>query len=265
MPKKRDPSVTFLNRFGYNVVRLPRAGIEPLDVIGRDETTEWLGPLSSVWTSAVAVPAPSPPRPAVAVNGQKTDKLDASFGLRILANALAAFGAAVPSLEFAYRGARTIQFSYSNVTSTVVPPFEAGNYLARGTLKTDNPVVRRYFLDQESEAFLILDVLKSDSITVTAADENGRELAVDVPTIQGMIGAAVSVKSAGAANSTLTFSGPAPVTFGFMLDAIEFDGSRWSLRGAAPSGGLALASGAAAAGVDAPAPILLGVGCRVRI
>ena len=39
MPKKKDPSVTFLNKFGYNVVKLPRVGIEPLDLIGMDETT----------------------------------------------------------------------------------------------------------------------------------------------------------------------------------------------------------------------------------
>ena len=32
MAKKKDPSVTFLNRFGYNVIKLPRAGIEPLEL-----------------------------------------------------------------------------------------------------------------------------------------------------------------------------------------------------------------------------------------
>jgi hypothetical protein len=61
MPKKKDPSVTFLNRFGYNVVKLPRAGIEPMDVIGRDDTTQWLGQFSSVWKSTTAPPVPTPP------------------------------------------------------------------------------------------------------------------------------------------------------------------------------------------------------------
>ena len=36
VPKKKDPSITFLNKFGYNVIKLPRTGIEPLDVIGRE-------------------------------------------------------------------------------------------------------------------------------------------------------------------------------------------------------------------------------------
>jgi len=28
----KDPSITFLNKFGYNVVKLPRTGIEPARV-----------------------------------------------------------------------------------------------------------------------------------------------------------------------------------------------------------------------------------------
>ena len=131
MPKKKDPSITFLNQFGYNVVRLPRVGIEPMDVIGRDETTQWLGPLRTVWQSSVPEPVPSAPRPAAAVSGQKTDQLAISFGLKILANALAAFGVTTPSLDMAYHRARKVQFAYTNVTSTVVAPLEAGNYWLR--------------------------------------------------------------------------------------------------------------------------------------
>src|ERR1700755_489460 len=101
MPVCKDPSLTFLNQFGYNVIRLPRTGIEPLHGLGRDETTQLLGPLSSVWQSTVAVPGPNAPRSAVDVNGQKTDKIDLKVGLKILENALKAFGATVPSLGFA--------------------------------------------------------------------------------------------------------------------------------------------------------------------
>jgi hypothetical protein len=265
MPKKKDPSVTFLNRFGYNVVKLPRVGIEPLDVIGRDDTTQWLGPLSSVWKSSEPPPVPSAPRPAAPVNGQKTDQLQVAFGLRILANTLAAFGAAVPALDVAYSRARKVQFSYSNVTSTVVAPLEAGNYLAAGTLNTANPVVTHYFTDEDPQAFLIVDVLKSDSLTVTASDDQGAEVGLDVPAIQGIVGANVKVKASGSSGSTITFTGQTPVTFGFIVDEIDYDGTRWSLRGAAPSGALAFGAGSAGGAVVTEAPILLGSGCRVRI
>jgi hypothetical protein len=262
MPKKKDPSVTFLNKFGYNVVKLPRVGIEPLDVIGIDETTQWLGPLSSVWQSTVPVPEPNPPRPAAPVNGQKTDRLDLGFGLQILSNALAAFGAAAPSLELAYKRARKVQFSYTNVTSTVVSPLEAGNYLASGTLNSSNPVVQHYFMQPDSQAFLIVDVLKSNSITVTALDEHGTEVGVDVPSIEGIVGASVKVKPGGAANSSITYVGKKAVTFGFIVDEIMFEDGKWSLAGAAPSGALAFA---ASPGAATTSPILLGTACRVQI
>lgn len=266
MAKKKDPSVTYLNRFGYNVIRLPRVGIEPLDVVGRDDTTQWLGPLRSVWTSSSAEPAPSAPRIAAQVVGQKTDAIDIGFGIKILANALAAFGATVPSVDFAFKQARKVQFSYTNVTSTVVAPLEAGNYLTNGKLNSDNPVVKHYFTGQESQAFLILDVLKSNSVTVTATDEHGLAVDLDIPAIQGIVGGTVGVKPSGTSSGTITFTGPVPVTFGFMVDEIEFDGTRWSLSGVEASGNIAFGGGGGTAVQTAStSPVLLGSGCSVRM
>lgn len=269
MPKKKDPSVTFLNRFGYNVIKLPRVGIEPLDIVGRDDTTQWLGPLASVWKSEVPVPTVSGPRPAAPVNGQKTDQLQLDFGLKILANALSAFGATVPAIDSAFTRARNVQFSYTNVTSSVVAPLEAGNYLAAGTLNTANPVVTHYFTGEDTQAFLIVDVLKSDSLTVTATDERGAAIDLDVPAIQALVGAKIGLKASGSAASTVTFKGQEPVAFGFIVNEIDYDGVRWSLRGAAPSGALAFSTGSGTGtvggGVVAEPPVLLGSGCRVSL
>jgi hypothetical protein len=269
MAKKKDPSVTYLNQFGYNVVKLPRVGIEPMDVVGKDDATQWLGPLRAVWTSSAPEPVVSAPRPAVQVIGQKTDQLDFGFGAKILANALAAFGATVPSVDFAFQRARKIQFSYTNVTSTSVAPLDAGNYLTNGKLNSDNPVVRHYFTGQESQAFLIVDVLKSDSITVTATDDHGVTIGVDVPAIEGVVGANVKVKPSGGSNSTITFTGPQAVTFGFIVDEIEYDGSKWSLTGATASGDKAFGAAAGSEGGFAQGngfnPILLSSACTIRL
>src|SRR4051794_40281754 len=239
LPKKKDPSITFLNKFGYNVIRLPRTGIEPLDVIGRDQGMQWLGPLSKGWTSTSPEPLPGPPHPAAAVNGQRTDALELSFGLSILANTLAAFGASAPSLNTAYKNAHSVQFTYTDVTSTSVSPFDAGNYLAAGTLRTDNPVVKNYFGNEKAKAFLIVEVLKAASITVTATDSHGAEVGIDLPHIEGILDAKIGVKPSNRSNSTLTFTGPVPVTFGFAVQQIRREGDTWALRGAAASGELA--------------------------
>src|SRR5262249_49626086 len=127
-PKKKDPSITFLNSFGYNVIRLPRTGIEPLYVIGRaGQSMELLGPLSAIGTSQNPEPRPGPPDPTVPVNGERTAGLDLSFGLSILASTLKTFGLSAPSLNTAFKNAHSVRFTYSNVTSTKVLPLAAGN------------------------------------------------------------------------------------------------------------------------------------------
>ena len=78
------------------------------------------------------------------------------------------------------------------------------------------------------------------------------------------MGANVKVKPSGSSSSAITHVGPAPVTFGFIVDEIDFDGTQWSLQGAAPSGGLAFGAGGPGGAVTS-SPILLGAGCRVRI
>ena len=265
MPVCKDPSLTFLNQFGYNVIKLPRVGIEPLQVVGRDDTTQLLGPLSAVWKSTLPIPAPSAPRPAVNVNGQKTDKIELKFGLKILENALKAFGASVPSLGFAFNKARSVSFDYVNVTSTSVEPFEAGNYLAAGDLNTQNPVVAHYFSD-DAEAFLIVDVLKSDTVTVTATDEHGGDVTLDVPVIQAAVGANLSVAASGSSKGTLTFKGNVAVTFGFAALEIDRVNDKWQVSGAKPSGALAFSTGAGGAAAEAaPVPVVLRPGSMIRL
>ena len=261
----KDPSITFLNRFGYNVVRLPRTGIEPMDLLGKDKSMELLGKLSAVWKSTVAAPVPSVPQAAVDVQGKQSDQLELSIGLKILANALKGFGASVPSLDFAFKKARKIQFTFTNVTSTSVAPLDAGNYLAGGDLNTTNPVVRRYLLDEDdtdAQAYLIFDVLKSDSLTVTASADHDADVKLDLPQIQAVVGVDVGVKTVGGSESTITFTGKDAVTFGFKVMQINFVNGRWNLEGAVPSGGLALAvpSAGAVGGTVEQEPVLLGSG-----
>jgi hypothetical protein len=163
--------------------------------------------------------------------------------------------------------ARKVQFSFTNVTSTVVSPLEAGNYLAAGTLNTQNPVIEHYFKGEESQAFLIVDVLRSDSISVTATDEHGIEVGVDVPAIEGAVGANVKVKPSGTSSGTLTYTGPAPVTFGLIVNEVEYDGNKWSLMGVKPSGDIAFGHSAGTAvreEREKAIPILLGHGCRAH-
>ena len=80
----KDPVTQELNRLGYNLVKLPRVGIEPLDVLGRDgDSMEKLGSVAEVWTSTVPAPTAGAPAPAPNIGGGKTSDLDAN-AVRVL-------------------------------------------------------------------------------------------------------------------------------------------------------------------------------------
>ncbi len=253
----KDPSLTFLNAAGYNVVRLPRMGIDPMDILGKDETIERLGSVDQLWTSSQALPAVNGPLDASSVTGQKTSDLKLSIGLKILASALGAMGAAVPELNVAYSKASKVNFTFTDVKSFGVDPLAVGQYLSAGDLSSNNPFVRHYFEEEDSSAFIITEVLRSKSITVTATNDQGVEVGVDVPAIQQAVGVKVGVTSKTGANSVITYSGAELLTFGFKCFGIAFVNGRWEVFSAKPSAALAFAVAAPGTPIS---PMVLGGG-----
>jgi hypothetical protein len=80
----KDTSLRYLNSLGYNVVRLPRTGIEPLDLLGKDgKSVKWLGRLDHMWSSSRLIPQAKPSPTVASINGQKTDGLKLSVGLEM--------------------------------------------------------------------------------------------------------------------------------------------------------------------------------------
>lgn len=237
-----DPSLNYLNGFGYNVIRLPRKGIEPLDVLGRDQSLEKLGTLPDIVASPGAVPATQGPNQVADLNGKKTADLDIAIGLRMLANALSGMAAAVglPSLKASFNTAKSVQFTFTNVQAFTVDPAKIGEYLAAGQLR-ENPVLDRYFSTDETDEYVLFEVLKADSLAVSPKNEKGVGVAVDVPALQGVVGGNVEVKSGTTSASEIVFKGKEPITFGFKCFKIAFVDGKWRITGAKPSSNLAFA------------------------
>ena len=240
MARCKDPALTYLNQQGYNVVKLPRAGIRPLDVLGRDgKTIERLGSLDRLWKSDVEAPLPAGPLPAGALSGQQTSDLKLSIGLKFLSDVLGAMGAAMPQIGFAYQGAKVLQFTIGSVQTASVDPFVMGDFLSEGDLNTNNPFVVRYFEDEGTDAYVIFEVLTSGSITVSAKRNRSTELQVDVPAIQDAVGGNIKMEASSEGSKSVTYKGVTPLTFGFKAFDIEFDNGRWSVEALKPDAGSA--------------------------
>jgi hypothetical protein len=243
----KDPTTQELNKRGYNLVKLPRVGIEPMDVLGReDKSMEKLGSIAEVWTSTITTPTIGAPVAVSGIEGSKTSDLDLGIGLKLLSDALAGLGGGIglPALNFAFKKAKKVQFKFVNVESTSITPFALGKFLANGTLDISNPFVSHYFGNDETDEYIIFDVLKSDSISVTAKSESGMEIGADISALSGALGSKVSVKTASTGSSELTFQGATKATFAFKIFQVMFENGKWVPRGVGADEDLAFAAGA---------------------
>lgn len=257
----KDPSLTYLNNFGYNVVRLPRAGIEPMDVLGKDKSLEKIGRLSELITSTVPIPPVTGPTAVASLNGKKTDNLDAKIGLKLLGDILGGMASAVglPTLKVSFDQARSVQFEFKNVVSFAVDQAAIGAYVAPAVL-ADNPVNDHYLSNEDTTEYVIFEVLKSNAISVIPKSKKNVGVAVDVPALQAAVGANVEVKVGAASEAEITFTGADLLTFGFKCFRVEFVNGRWRVLGAKASGDLAFALSAAP-----DDPILIEPGSRLRL
>lgn len=198
------------------MVRLPRTGIEPLDILGRSgNQVVDLGSIKTVWDSKKVLPNNPIENTAANISGKRTSRLDVSLGLSILDDIFNGMGVSFPKIKEAYQKASFIEFMFNDVSAPQYEPLEVGEYLAKGYLSTDNPVVKHYLLDDKNQAYLITEVLKSNEITVLAYDEHGNEIDTDIDLIKSGVGGSVSVKNGNTKTSSIAYTGNTKLTFGF--------------------------------------------------
>jgi hypothetical protein len=201
------------------------------------------------------------------IAGDKTNDLDVGIGLKILADALAGLGAglSLPSLNLAFKKAKKVQFRFINVESTSITPFALGRFLAKGTLDMSNPFANHYFGNDETQEYIIFDVLKSDSISVTAKTETGTTVDADIGVLSGALKANVTAKVGSMGASEITFEGKVKATFAFKLFEVQFENGKWVPKGIAADEGLSFGFGDDEADTATIQPAVVAPGRLVRL
>jgi hypothetical protein len=240
-----DPKLTYLNDLGYSVLRLPSQILKPLSILGVEGKArpQLLGTLDEIWTSEVPAPLAGPQQAAATISGFRTSDLKLSAGLDILGNVLnGMFGGAAPSVSAAYNSAKSVQFELGEVTILGITPLAIGNYIAMGELAGGNPFVRRYFGGQkDTRAMVVSQVLMAKSIKVTAKQDAGTAVNVDVPAIQAALGAKVGVTTGSSSGTEVTYENAVPLVFGFQVFEISYANGQWAVSGVAPGAAVAFA------------------------
>jgi hypothetical protein len=209
-----DKSTTYLKDRGYNVVRHPNERLKPLDLIGRQGDSKYLGSLDKLITNPPGpLPAIDADIVAADINGQKSSKLDLGIGINILGNLIGAMGGNL-GLNVNYTDAQKVEFAYEGVTNDQAVPLDIGDYLRDGVVDAGNIVLKEYVLGR-GELFLITKTAKSKTFKVKFERKNGTAAKVDVPVLSNAVGGNIQVDASGESNSTITFTGPKPLVFGF--------------------------------------------------
>lgn len=211
----RDKFTRFMNSAGYNVVRHPREGIRPLDLIGLQRgSVRQLGRIDQL------VRNPNGPLPQVIVgeqatdiNGASTSSMQTAIGVKLLAAVLKAQGSDL-GVTAKYRSARKLRFTFTDVLIDRVQPLDISNLLRHGEPDADSPLIDEYVAGN-GRLFVISRIARSNKLTVTSEHAGGGGLELDVPTIQGIVSGGVTVSAEFGDSATLSYTGARQLVFGF--------------------------------------------------
>jgi hypothetical protein len=212
----KDPSVKHLAKFGYNVIMHPKAAIRPLMLIGeRDGARDLIGTVDQLLTGASApLPAISEGGDAAGISGKKTNKLELSLGLDILGSVIGALGGSKLGVTAAYSHAKSVEFSYTDVSSETINVIDLGDYLASGTPRFDHPILAQY-LEDPGNLYVITEIVRSKALGVTAFNKKGASIGVDVPVISGAVGGKIKLGGDSEGTGKVDYKGDSHLAFGF--------------------------------------------------
>src|SRR5688572_12003868 len=105
-----NKSNTYLKSPGYNVVRLPKADIQPLQIFIKEQgILKPLGELSSILIAGeVSLPSIKQNQPMAGMKGKRTNDLSIGIGISILGNIIGAMGGSKLGLDVKFSKAKTI-------------------------------------------------------------------------------------------------------------------------------------------------------------
>lgn len=224
----KDPALTYLKDYGYAVVRLPRADIDPLLLVQRDgKELSRLGPIDTLFIKAdVPIPKISRDVAAADIKGSIKTTLSLGLGLSLLGNFLKAFGASGAGLDLAYRRARTVTFEFTNLRSDSINLTQLDQFL--GTAREDLNSRHLSDLLEADAVYCVTTTLKTQSFTVDATGDGGATVKVEAPSIQEMVGADVTVEAERKSTSKVKYEGKKQLVFGFQAVRLFFAQGKYS-------------------------------------
>ncbi len=219
-----DPAVTYLKSYGYNVIRLPRADVRPLHVLGRQgKELDRLGELSGLLVSrgGNTLPVPTENTSTASISGRRTSDMGLGTGLSILGSFLDAMGGQRIGLDAEYKSARTVAFELEGVLEDRVDIIMLDRFLADSDVVPSSRHVAQT-LDAD-QLYVITATIKSTMCVVDARDASGISLKLDIPAVQQIVGANVMVSTSTTGATRIVYQSRVPLVFGFQAVQLFYE------------------------------------------
>ncbi|HYZ86354.1 MAG TPA: hypothetical protein VE621_18215 [Bryobacteraceae bacterium] len=219
-----DPFLNMLKDVGYLPVRLPRAGVSPLQVVLKEGKE--LAPLGDLGDAMVPATAVLPQvtvdlQTANIVEGARTSKIKLGVGLSLLGSLLKAFSGKNLDLSASFQGAKTVQFQFAGVQVDKIDVLKLDEYLNETDIDPRQLHVARLLMDDKIA--VITSIVKATKIMVTAQDDSGSDIDLNVPAISGAVSGTVGLNVNATGNTKVTYEGSNPVAFGIQAVRVFFD------------------------------------------
>lgn len=265
----KDTSVSHLNELGWNVVRLPKENINPLLILSKSNGyLEILGEISDL----VVEEQPKPPkivqdRSVAEISGLETGKFELGTGLKFLEKFLSLVGVAGLGLEASFKNAESIQFVYQNVLTDFVHPLKIGKYLLGVSPDVSGPFMEH--INEEGEAYIITDTLKSKAFGVVAYGKKGVKINLDISALKQLLSATPHIEVSKDKKKVVSFKGDKFLRFAFKAISVWVeigDGkARFNLN--PPGGPIApmKALPSTLISPNEPTPVIFGMNTLIRL
>lgn len=232
----RDQLTRELQSKGYSVVRLPRSGIEPLDVYGiQGKQRQALGRVQDLWRTAPLQKGIDVSTGAVSdLSVSETDSMRLSLAFDLLAAALRSFAWNAPKARMAYERAARLKIVFNQPTFRRANMLQLGGYLNDADLHVGSPIIEAFFFSGSADAIVLTEVLQATSITVEAEDRQGGEVDLDVGLLERLSNGALNTKADKSRLGVVTYTGATPVTFAFKAIRLLIEDGTWTVDGIKP-------------------------------
>jgi hypothetical protein len=224
-----DPFVNALKSAGYNMVRLPKADIQPMQLLYKNgDALERLGAVTKLLVEGgnIQVPAMTTGTRAANISGTRTSEMKIGFGLSLLGTIIGAMGGATIGLETEYSRAKTAAFEFNDVLEDRIEVLDLDQYLGDADINPASVYVGK--LLEADKLFITTAIIKSTKFTFEAKDASGNKIDLNVPAIQGIVSGKVKVGVESAASTKLTYEGETPLVFGFQAVQIFYENGAYT-------------------------------------